>query len=353
MNSEQYIHINDFYTHASTCHIVLNATDAMSWFIELSTSYALKKGGHYIVEGGDIYIARITADWICARLTLPNVPPYVPEPPVADTIDLMTEIIKPVVVPTTLPITPAVVNPVSYNSSVDYEAVRSVVHMKDAKITVCSIDIANALGRDHSDVLRDIRKMLTDLGIGEGKFAGSYVSAQNKKLPCFDLDKRRAITLMTRYSFRVGEILQDRIEELENEAVVETPALSKEEMTLMVIQDLQDQIEDSKAAVAYLEICSQAPDTLSVADTAKVGKMPGGELWLFDVLRRDGYIMSGKRGEDNRNNPYQKSIKAGWLVMVTGQYFDKKTGKSNTYTQTRVTPKGVAFFTRRYSNTQH
>ena len=65
-----------------------------------------------------------------------------------------------------------------------------------------SRDIAAYFGKRHRDVLRDIRNMLKALGEGERNFAHSYINAQGKEQPCYQLDFDTTITLVTGYDVK-------------------------------------------------------------------------------------------------------------------------------------------------------
>ncbi|WP_413480738.1 Rha family transcriptional regulator [Carnobacterium maltaromaticum] len=60
--------------------------------------------------------------------------------------------------------------------------------------TLTSMEVAEMVGKEHKDVLRDIRNIITQLG--ESKVAQSYFihsfyrNSQNKDLPCFDVTKK-------------------------------------------------------------------------------------------------------------------------------------------------------------------
>jgi phage regulator Rha-like protein len=84
------------------------------------------------------------------------------------------------------------------------------------QITMSSLEIAELVDKNHADVLRDIRNMLVELGIGERIFAGSYLSTQNKALPCFNLPRREVEILLTGYSIKLRARVIDRLNELEN-----------------------------------------------------------------------------------------------------------------------------------------
>ena len=67
-----------------------------------------------------------------------------------------------------------------------------------------SIQIAEIIGKLHKDVLRDIRDEAEKLAAGgidgERKFAlSSYLSEQNKELPCYNLTREGVLQLAARY----------------------------------------------------------------------------------------------------------------------------------------------------------
>jgi Rha family phage regulatory protein len=63
-----------------------------------------------------------------------------------------------------------------------------------------SRQIAELTGKEHRNVLRDIKTMLTDLELGALNFEQSYLNAQNKKQPEYVLDKDLTLTLTSGYS---------------------------------------------------------------------------------------------------------------------------------------------------------
>lgn len=69
--------------------------------------------------------------------------------------------------------------------------------MHDGELCMSSLDIAAYTGKNHFDVMRDIRNMFDK--IGESKIACSYKSAQNKELPMYYLNEDDAITLVAGY----------------------------------------------------------------------------------------------------------------------------------------------------------
>ncbi len=67
-------------------------------------------------------------------------------------------------------------------------------------MTMSSLEIAERTGKDHRNVLRDIRIMLEGLSIAEPKFGSSYQDGTGRTLPCFNLPKRECLILVAGYS---------------------------------------------------------------------------------------------------------------------------------------------------------
>lgn len=61
--------------------------------------------------------------------------------------------------------------------------------------TVTSMEVANMIGKEHSKLIRDIRRYIKQLGeakIGFSDFfqESTYISEQNKVMPCFDITRK-------------------------------------------------------------------------------------------------------------------------------------------------------------------
>jgi phage regulator Rha-like protein len=86
--------------------------------------------------------------------------------------------------------------------------------------TMSSLDIAERTGKNHADVMRDIRSMLKALHLlNEGEvassFAGYYVASNGKRNPLFNLPKRECLILVSGYSVELRAVIIDRWQELE------------------------------------------------------------------------------------------------------------------------------------------
>lgn len=90
-----------------------------------------------------------------------------------------------------------------------------------------SQEIAEITGKRHDHVLRDIRKMLGELGLtnapksGEVQFAeAQYRDAKGQSRPLAVLDKELTFTLLSRYSFKLSNLIVKRWLELEGTGFV-------------------------------------------------------------------------------------------------------------------------------------
>jgi phage regulator Rha-like protein len=81
--------------------------------------------------------------------------------------------------------------------------------------TMSSLEIAKLTEKQHFNVLIDIRKVLEEVGIGALKFQGSYLSEQNKELPCYNLPRRECDLVISGYSAKYRLAIIDRWHELE------------------------------------------------------------------------------------------------------------------------------------------
>ena len=96
--------------------------------------------------------------------------------------------------------------------------IKNVAHMVgNMKDTMSSLEIAKLTGKEHSNVMRDIRVFLES--IGQEKMAseieGMYTDAYGRDKPCYFLPKRECLGLAARYDVNLQMAIIDRWAELE------------------------------------------------------------------------------------------------------------------------------------------
>lgn len=110
---------------------------------------------------------------------------------------------------------------------------QAVTVNKIPSVTMSSVEIATLTGKRHDHVLRDIRSILDEIYAEGGvpktgetpppkneedvpSFEDTYTDPQNgETYPCFRLDKRHTMLLITGYSAKLRLAVLDRLDELE------------------------------------------------------------------------------------------------------------------------------------------
>ena len=88
-----------------------------------------------------------------------------------------------------------------------------------------SREIADLTGKQHKDVLYDIRKMFEDLGQTSADFSADLPDTYGRLQPAFNLPKRETLILVSGYSTVLRARIIDRWQELED-AVRKPPVVS-------------------------------------------------------------------------------------------------------------------------------
>ena len=181
----------------------------------------------------------------------------------------------------------------------------------------------------HYDFYKKVTKeleMLKILGLeGDGKISeSSYINSQNKKQPCYSLNRDGMLQMLNSESAIVrAKTIQyiDKLEE-ENKKLKETIS-EKDRLLLGLFSDdkmvvaqshkalvelekkpLLDKIEEDKPKVTFADTIIESSDTIDISKLAKLVKdenIPLGRNKLFQWLRDNKYLMKD-------NIPYQRYI---------------------------------------------
>lgn len=213
-----------------------------------------------------------------------------------------------------------------------------------APLTMSSREVAELCEKRHDHVLRDIEKMLQDIGdpkFGASSFEAEYTTPQNKQAKEYRLPKDLTVTLITGYRADLRYKVVKRLEELEGQAksVLTGPqlmaaALIEADVTMRA---QAAQIETMKADVAAHERLSKADGSLCFRDSAKSLQVRPLDLTQFMATNRWTYRQS-------QNGPwlaYQDKIAAGYLEHKVTTV-DRSDGTEKAVTQCRITAKGLS-----------
>lgn len=82
--------------------------------------------------------------------------------------------------------------------------------------TMSSLEIAELTGKNHKEVLRDIRKILEEVEIDSAQFCAQYKDESGKSNPYFNLPERECHLIISGYSAKHRLVIIDRWTDLEN-----------------------------------------------------------------------------------------------------------------------------------------
>lgn len=211
--------------------------------------------------------------------------------------------------------------------------------------TMSSKEIADMTGKEHKNVLADIRNMFEQLGIISANFSAQYKDSTGRTLPCFNLNKDLSICLVSGYNVQLRMAIIKRWNELEAQAQQQfalpttfSQALllaaqleeQKEQLALQVAQQ-QQVIEVTQPKADVYDVIANRDNTYTIRDTAKLLKMRPKDL--TDWLLANGWI-------------YGKTS-ATYKPFAAHDRNHLKLVASNYGTQVRVTGKGLVWLARK------
>ncbi|HCT3680061.1 phage regulatory protein/antirepressor Ant [Acinetobacter baumannii] len=216
--------------------------------------------------------------------------------------------------------------------------------------TMSSKEIADMTGKEHYNVLADIRNMFEQLQIDSTEFSGQYKDSTGRTLPCFNLNKDLSICLVSGYNVQLRMAIIKRWNELESQAqqnfalpTTFSQALllaaqleeQKEQLALQVAQQ-QQVIEVQQVDVDALERIASRKGSMTVRDAAKLLNMR--PIDLRDWMLANKWTYSPYKG---KYRPTAAHATAGHLTLSANDYDPL----------VRVTWKGLALLAKRLNVT--
>lgn len=217
------------------------------------------------------------------------------------------------------------------------------------KKTISSKVIAEITGKQHSDVMRDIRNLIEQLGDekGECSFAlSSYFGENGKHNPMYELTKKEGLLLASGYNAILRLKIIDKLEELSKPRThlevlqSEMALLIEKERISKNLEIAHIKIEEDKPKVVFFNQVTGSETCFDMADVAKVCDLGIGRNTLFQFLRENKIL------RDN-NTPYQQFIDSGYFRVIESK-FNKPDGSVNINLKTVVYQKGIDFIIKRF-----
>lgn len=222
----------------------------------------------------------------------------------------------------------------------------TLIHETDR---MSSLEIAELTGKQHTHIMRDIRKLLSQ-GVTASNFGLSeYRDSTGRKLPCFELTKKGCLILGSGYDPVLREKIIDRWEQLELEKrKPQTPQTYLEALKALVSSEEEKQrlalekkqLEEKNAKLQpkadFADAAFATDDKVDIGMSAKILKLGFGRNTLFDKLRKAGVFFA------NRNEPKQRFIDAGYFEMKE-KFIERNNHPGFVVTKVLVTQKGLAY----------
>ncbi|OPB31427.1 Rha family transcriptional regulator [Bartonella sp. AR 15-3] len=209
--------------------------------------------------------------------------------------------------------------------------------------TMSSREIAQLCGKEHRNVMRDIRQIFTELKIELNDFSGLYKDSRSRTLLCYHLPKRECLILVSGYSTVLRAKIIDRWQELEKQVAVPQIDYSSPQVMLGVLTHLKDENERKDTLIAELTPKAMALESLqrheglfSLTEAAKILEIQPKPFVLF--LQKKGWVY--RKATGGNLLPYQDKIQKQLMDCPTIT-FQTASGIEKVIPCAKITTKGI------------
>lgn len=187
----------------------------------------------------------------------------------------------------------------------------------DGNARMSTVEIAALCEKRHDHVLRDVRGMLSDLGIAAPNFGGSYKDGSGRSLPCFHLPKDLTLTLVSGYNVVLRKRIIDRWLELESLGAIPVPTTLAGALRLAAEQAerIEAQALALEAVRPAVEFIDRYVDATGLKGFRQVCKLLGAKENHFRDFLTERAIMYRLGGDWM---PHAQHIDAGRFAVKAG-----------------------------------
>lgn len=206
-----------------------------------------------------------------------------------------------------------------------------------------SVEIAELTGKEHKNVLADIRKMLVEIQSAEK--SADYKDAMGRTQPCLMLDKEETLCLVVGYNTELRMRIIQRWQKLEAQQTPVIPrtyaeALLEAGRLALELDQAQATITEQAPKVEFADLIAGADKGIHLGNFAKTVGI--GPMRIFSLLRDLGILMTGGI---RKNLPYQEYMERGYFTVVEKPYQVK--GKTRLGLSPLITGKGQQWLTKK------
>ncbi|ARD47603.1 phage regulatory protein/antirepressor Ant [Sporosarcina sp. P33] len=218
-----------------------------------------------------------------------------------------------------------------------------------AEVQMTSLDIAEIVGKEHKNVMRDIRNEIESLGEEISRLIfeqSTFTNSRGKEYPCYLFGKDGAMQLALKYDAKTRYKVIKRIEELENkqpefnlptnfkEALLQLVAAEEEKEQLQLENKILDQrVSEMEPKVTYVDEVLKSTDLMV---TTQIADDYGMTAHAFNKLLNTHGIQYKINGQWLL---YAKHKGQGYTKSHTST-FRKQDGSEGTRLMTKWTQKG-------------
>ncbi len=248
------------------------------------------------------------------------------------------------------------------NKRHDSKGEKEVQNQIAASRTIDSREVAEMVGKEHKNLMRDVRSYVSELNqlkIEPVDFfrENTYKDGKGEKRPCYNITKKgcefiaHKLTGIKGTEFTARYI--ERFHEMEDIIQKHIPQ-GKELLALAVleaqktIEERDKQIDEMKPHATLGRAITASQSSILVGDLAKLLRQNGidiGAQRLFEWLREHGYLI--KRKGSDWNMPTQRSMDLGLFEVKESVHIDGNGCNKITRTP-KVTGKGQEYFVNKF-----
>lgn len=223
----------------------------------------------------------------------------------------------------------------------------AVMNLAAAPLTMTSREIAELTGKDHSNVMRDIRAMIEaismDSNLNPCAKSTTYTGKDGRQYPQYELDKDTCLTLLLGYDAVARMKVVKRWQELEAGAPAAIDLRDPKQMATVAVQllevnrELQEQVQAMTPKVEALTRIALSEGSLCIQSAAKHLQVQPN--FLFKWLQEHQWIY--RRAGGGGFLGYQSRIQSGLLEHKVTTV-SRSDGTEKVVEQCRITPRGLA-----------
>ena len=211
-----------------------------------------------------------------------------------------------------------------------------LISFTNKPIAMSSLAIAELTGKDHFNVLRDIKCILKEAEIDQLKFEGVYLGGNGQERRCYNLPRLECDLVVSGYSTKYRLAIIKRWHELEKQ-VPTLPTTYREALVALV-----EQVEINETLLPKanaLDRISAGEGSQCLTDAAKALKVKPKELRLRLQSMRWIYRRAGGKNWVGYQDKIQQNLVEHRIVSYKSSDIESN---DHVTEQVLLTPKGIA-----------